>query len=411
VRLDRTRIGKWVRVVAALTLGLSMLSAQPARAAVTKIPLNVSVVYLTGTYSGSTSCMTTKTTSYFIDHALDVKWLHRRLVKELGVDTGKSFSLNYYCPQAKPAQLTRRYELPAVAAVTEMVAVTTSGKPVVGCLAAASTYVESGQADTGKTKTSLPEPVIRHAYHVAWWLNKQVKDNPGRQFLLVGHSQGGILMRLIYILSEQSRRAAIAGKYWLEGRYKPECWPNLPKNVFYGNIFMGTPFNGGGWTTSALTCGFAISDFEICDIMDNKPPKSVTRRILEQFKDLPGPWLKNQPIRQIQLGGFARERAGTGTIDSFSSTALPDGDRLLILQKRHPDSLNDNLDYMQHADWFNADPLYAGQCPRDLDGYCAFTKLHQMVVGESIKNSDTSSCSGCPGNVYDLIITTIKKKW
>jgi|694.fasta_scaffold29515_8 hypothetical protein len=385
-----------------------MFSAQPARAATTKIPSNVSVVYLTGTYSDvfPPSC----NTGYFTDHALDVKWIHRRLVNELGIEKTKSFSLNYYCPQKKLATYTKGNELPEVAPVTEMVAVDSSGKPVVGCLAAASTYVESGKPDTGKTKNQLPEPVIRHAYHVAWWLNKQVKDNPGRQFLLIGHSQGGILMRLIYILSEQSRRAAITGKNWLEGRYNPNCWPNLPKKIFYGNIFMGTPFNGGGGRDSWVTCR-GITGGELCDILDNRTFPitfgSVTRRIIERYKNLRGPWLNGQPIRQIQLGGFPIEKVGLSTINSSSATALPDGDRLVISEQ----GFTYRLTHMEHADWFNANRLYAGACPRNSNGYCTFTDLSQKAPSATIKNSDKSLCSGCPGNVYDLIITTVKDKW
>ena len=401
MRSDRTRIGKWVRVVAALTLGLSMFSAQPAQAAITKIPSNVSVVYLTGTLdTENKSCVTIDT----VGHSLEVKWLHRRLVNELRIDPSKSFSLNYYCPQGARATLTKKAELPAVAPVTEMVAVTAAGKPVAGCLSAASTYVESGQPDTGKTKNQLPEPVIRHAYHVAWWLHKQVQDNPGRQFLLIGHSQGGILMRLIYLLSEQSRRAAITGTNWLEGRYNPRCWPNFPKTMFYGNIFMGTPFLGG--IGSIFSCGLRLAGYELCDILNTRNP-SVTRRILDKYKALVGP----SPARQIQFGGNPEEHVvAIFKISGESTTALPGG-RAFLIQKS-------DRSQMRHEDWFNTNRYTAGQCPASSvvsPGFCVYFDVTGQSYGGSaagrIRISDETECSGCPGNAYDLIVWTIKKWW
>ena len=436
-------------IAISFTLICSLLGAQPARAALMAIPTNVSVVYLTGTETDwDGDCPTNPGSiqnSYSIQHALDVRWLHQRLVTELKIDPNKAISLNYYCNTSfSPRDRTKE---PAVVPVTEEIAIDSRGKPIKGCLSAAKDYVEPGRGDRGKTNQPrpFPEPVIRHAYHVAWWLAKKAKEDPQRKFLLIGHSQGGILMRLIHILSEKSRRNEMAparGPKILDGRYGPDCWPDLPQAMFFGSIFMGAPTLGGtisdvSWAACLGIPGFDTGvSFEICDCLNNLPPPalsdfdclmlfwplgpfgptackmyntarlkfktSVTRQIINKYSKLQSP----TPVRQIQLGGSPEEKAGLGAISAQSSTALPGGVRYVIARQKN--ASGKNLD-MEHADWFNGNQRSAGNCPRDQFNYCFYIDFSQKTpIQTKITKSDNPKS---PGNVYDLIISTMKNKW
>lgn len=374
-------------IAISFTLIGSLLGAQPARAALMAIPTNVSVVYLTGTYSDWDQSCGNK---YSINHALDVKWLHQRLVSELQINNKKAFSLNYYCPQERARNDQRGNELPRVTSVTE------ASSPILGCMQGASKYIAAGMADTGWNKKTVLEPVMRHAYHVAWWLDQQIKLDRNQEFLFIGHSQGGILMRLVFIMSDPKRRDAIRE---LTGQYAPKCWPNIPSVKFYGNIFMGTPFLGG-LAEGVATCNLGSSSYELCDIMNTgttRWPKSLTRKVLERHSLLLGP----SSARQIQLGGSPVESAGFGTISDLSSTALLGGRTAVIEQFKTQ---------MLHEDWFNADRGAAGACPANRFGFCVYFNYEDFQT-KTIKNSDETQCSGCPGNVYDLIISVIKKWW
>lgn len=386
---------KWSLVVASLISCLTLFAAQPARAAITSFPDSTAVVYLTGTSMAFGNLSQCGAGDWPFRAQNDVRLLHRRLVKDLKAVNRNTSSLNYYCAGSRVRDDRVGLELPQVVSVVNKKSTRST------CLGAAQKSWDAGQDGTG-----VP-PVMRHAYHVAWQLSEDAKSNPSRRFLLIGHSQGGIIARLVFILSDPARRSALASVLGT-GLIRTECWPANLAGKFYGQVYMGTPFRGIGLVGGLVGCSGPLPSTadpwaldEICEINDQF---SIARRILDRHRDLSAP-------NTMQFGGWNAERVFDDfatNIPAGSSTGINNGQRFVLIAQ--PVSTKPKT-LMRHSDWW--DITTGGRCPTTLINskqFCEYSPNPENAVATRRLLYKLGSSSE-PGNVYDLMIRSMLTAW
>jgi len=384
-------VAKAFLVLGNIAFGLSLFSAQPVHAAIAKFPASTAVVYLTGTsINESTKC---GPGDWPFRAQNDVKLLHRLLVKEMGAVNRFTSSLNYYCAGSRVRDDRVRLELPQVISVIKQ----KSAKA--RCLGEATLAW-----DAGPDLVSGVEPVMRHAYHVAWQLSADIKANPKRRFVVIGHSQGVILARLVYILSDSSRRAAL-GDVLGNGAIRAECWPTNLNEKFYGQVYMGTPFDGVSFGVGSLACRVPALEWslqEVCEIHDSG---SKLRRILDRYRSLAA-------LNTMQFGGWEFESVKgdvVAHINASSTTAIRNGKRFVMMQQNNSGSLLPLR--MKHSDWWDVNT--GGTCPKKLVGTKRFCEYSESPNNASATRKLVYKLGSTtqPGNVYDLMIRTMKNDW
>jgi hypothetical protein len=247
-----------------------------------------------------------------------------------------------------------------------------------------------------------------HAYRIAHYLSWYVQNNPSRKLMLIGHSQGGVLARIVYLISNKSR----LDPNILKGKIAPKCWPQNLYDKVNSVISLGAPHTGisqGGYTTACsgslvdsvlrktfpdLTPQALSALVEICSLANKD---SVNRRFTAR-------WSTTALARTISAGGYDRENVGVveslltnSSIPWQSSTALP-GLKLgamgaLPVQKH------------EHEWWMDS-----GKCVKKLDGFCYYTdapKTLNPVEKKILRLGSTRAA----GDVHDLIVRAMKTAW
>ena len=77
-----------------------------------------------------------------------------------------------------------------------------------------------------------------NAYFTAWRIQRYLNENKGvKNVILVGHSQGGIIARIIQVISNPSSAPALTTS---DSGLRKECWPNLTTKI-KGIVTVGAP--------------------------------------------------------------------------------------------------------------------------------------------------------------------------
>jgi hypothetical protein len=382
------------RCAVALAIVLvGMSSPSTSRAAISKLPDDVAVVYLPGTAEASNV-----TPKGLQDQT---RWLHRRLIRDLGASHAKAFTVNYYTTQSLGGGSTSGIEVPEVRSVLGFA----SGKST--CLGKISAGVDEGN-------------VLRHAYHTAWALSAQSATTPSRRYLFIGHSQGAAIARIVWILSDTTRRNALASK--LSSDLRPDCWPtNITPGSIYGHVYMGAPMSGAPVplfdTAMKTVCtslvGLNASVSEMCQIVRSHLLQDNAHSILQSTSAV--------APRSVAFGGWRSELFNILGRDlpliPWQLTAKNKVQKNIVVIPSNNGSLP-----MAHEHWWNPIGVYSGYCPKwlkfDTREYCgwsdAFTDTSTgakpiFVVGAS--GWTLPKGSGDPGDIYDLIIMRMKLDW
>jgi hypothetical protein len=385
-----------VMLSAALVLG-GMASAAPTQAKLSSLPANVAVVYIPGTEEANTV-----TATGWQDQT---KWLHRRLIMDLGASHSKAFTVNYYTTASLGGSSIVPNQLPEVRSVLGYASPAIAGQPA--CLKAVTSGVDEGD-------------VLRHAYHTAWALSAQVTKAPSQKFLLIGHSQGGAIAKIIWILSNKTRRDnLVAYLGGTKSEIRPACWPaNLTSDKVYGQIYMGAPISGVSVPTfdSAMLLLCTLPGFvkpaikEMCNIVRTS---EYAYKILQSTTLV--------PTRSVAYGGWKSELWSDLPLIPWELTVKNKVEKNIVVI---PSA--DGTVPMAHSNWWGitGEGVYngSGYCPKWL-----LFKTREFCGWSDAFNSSSSGAkpifvvnapgwtlpknAGDPGNVYDLMIMRIKLDW
>jgi len=402
-RLPVRKINAFASVVLGLTLVvMSVAHPESAQATLQNIPSNVAVVYLPGTKEAGAG-----TTGAALQN--EVKWFHQRLVKSLNINQDIAFGVNYYYSSSNGGWKAR---------------VKTSGSEAPEILPALD-YV-SGTSGCQPRKTSSTSSVLEHAYYLAWLLSAELGKQPGKKFLVIGHSQGAALAKLVWILALKSKRDTLASQLKPD-TLRPQCWPpNLTRAMFYGQIYMGAPISGTAVSKFDTEMGDKCSAGGTLNPSTNEMCEIVvkTRRT---WKVLQSETAK--PAQSIAYGGWKSESIFIKSPVSFIS----DQEFKIPWQLTAANKVTKNVVIMpsaggtpmSHEWWWHPNKDISGSCPRWFSlvsgVYCAWSDAQgafstnnpgaKPIFKEGALGWTRPKGGGLPGDIYDLIIMRIKLDW
>ena len=78
-----------------------------------------------------------------------------------------------------------------------------------------------------------------NAYFVAWRIQRYLGESGATNVLLVGHSQGGVIARIIQVIANKSASPSLTST---DSGLRKECWPNLAGKI-KGIVTVGAPLS------------------------------------------------------------------------------------------------------------------------------------------------------------------------
>jgi hypothetical protein len=328
-------------------------------------PATTHIVYLTGTLVPSTSATSMQN---------DYQYIYRALAKQsrLNIAMSRQYVLNY----TNSATLNKD---PAAGAE----------KPEVKSSWSKNNLPPTGAPTSCPSYSPYPDlymtDALRHAYDAAWQIHSYISNatRAGHKFILVGHSQGGVIARMLQLVATGRYPAAISAA---------NCWPVASLNRMIGIVTMGTPLNPPS-TVSADNCdGFQQTPF-----VEERKWLLANRTVAGPGKSLLiGAW----PTELIAKYSGIHRNCSTNVVSGSSTRVALFGDQFKTLH-----------DHTWYIEGKGRCPTYVVIGGKDFCGYqqsSGTASSASKAVWSSFKSLPSQLNGAEPGNVYDLISSFVK---
>ena len=182
---------------------------------------NTRIVYLTGTRTQEDSATNMRS---------DYQWIYRSMKLKLGIAFTDQVVVNYTNRTYASVSNAINQEQPQV------ISSYTSGLPIGAPSKGTDRKSCKAYGPTGTTDAFI------HAYQSAWRMNKylaETKATSSTKVILIGHSQGGIIARILQLVKSGVTPKSIGGKP-IDG-LQLSCWPTSTLNKITNIVVMGAP--------------------------------------------------------------------------------------------------------------------------------------------------------------------------
>lgn len=357
------RNGYFVRaaISCVLTVIASMAIPTPQTVAASSWdPATTHIVYLTGTLMPDTAASSMQN---------DYQYIYRALAKQsrLSVAMSRQYVLNY----------TNSYTLSRVTTVG-------AEKPEVKSSWSKNRLPPPGAPASCPSFSPSPDlhvtDALRHAYDAAWQIHSYISSSArnGHKFILVGHSQGGVIARMLQIVATGRYPAAISSS---------NCWPVVSLNRMIGIVTMGAPLNPPSKVIADDCPGFQQTPF-----VEERKWLLANRTVAGPGKSLLiGAW----PAELISKIPGIHRNCSTNVVSKSSTRVALFGDQLKTLH-----------DHTWYIEGKGRCPSYVVIGGKDFCGYqqsSGSASSASQAVWSSFVSLRSQVNSADPGNVYDLI--------